>query len=304
MVEGRHGRTRRVRLRRCGVRRRWHVGGRRPARGRDGLLPPPGGGEPDRRERGGRHRPHPTRGGAARPRAHGRRPRGDRHRGPRALRGRRVPAGGRGRRGDRGGGDRGRRPRRAVVLERLRAVGRPGGSALHGSPRLARSPRARPRSPMSFATPSRRSRRRRRPPSPPGTTPTRRSSPTWRGPTPCWGPVAETSWSRGTRPSGTSPGPTVWIRWASPAWRPRRSRARFRSPRSPTSSRAAGVTTIYAEDLLPRDVVDTIAGETGAAVAVLNPIESLTPDQQAAGEDYGSLMRENLSTLVTGQDCG
>ena len=67
---------------------------------------------------------------------------------------------------------------------------------------------------------------------------------------------------------------------------------------------SAGVTTIYAEDLLPRDVVETIAGETGAAVAVLNPIESLTPDQQAAGEDYGSLMRENLSTLVTGQDCG
>ena len=71
----------------------------------------------------------------------------------------------------------------------------------------------------------------------------------------------------------------------------------------PTSSRARGSrrSTPWPP---PRDVVETIAGETGAAVAVLNPIESLTPDQQAAGEDYGSLMRENLSTLVTGQDCG
>lgn len=65
-----------------------------------------------------------------------------------------------------------------------------------------------------------------------------------------------------------------------------------------------GVTTIYAESLLPRDVVDTIAAETGAAVEVLDPIESLTPDQQAAGEDYRSLMEANLATLVRGQDCG
>ncbi|MGZ8571661.1 MAG: metal ABC transporter substrate-binding protein [Actinomycetota bacterium] len=65
-----------------------------------------------------------------------------------------------------------------------------------------------------------------------------------------------------------------------------------------------GVTTIYAEDQLPRDVVDTIAAETRARVDVLYPIESLTPDQLAAGEDYPSLMEDNLSTLVRGQDCG
>jgi zinc transport system substrate-binding protein len=65
-----------------------------------------------------------------------------------------------------------------------------------------------------------------------------------------------------------------------------------------------GVTTIYAEDQLPRDVVDTIAAETRARVDVLYPIESLAPDQVAAGEDYGSLMGDNLSTLVRGQDCG
>jgi zinc transport system substrate-binding protein len=65
-----------------------------------------------------------------------------------------------------------------------------------------------------------------------------------------------------------------------------------------------GVTTVYAEELLPPDVVETIAAETGARVDTLATIESLGEEQRAAGEDYGSLMRRNLAALVRGQACG
>jgi zinc transport system substrate-binding protein len=65
-----------------------------------------------------------------------------------------------------------------------------------------------------------------------------------------------------------------------------------------------GVTTVYAEELLPPDVIDTIASETGARVEVLHPIETLTDEQRSAGEDYGSLMRENLDALRQGLGCG
>ena len=65
-----------------------------------------------------------------------------------------------------------------------------------------------------------------------------------------------------------------------------------------------GVTTIYAEDLLPPEVVETIAAETGADVGVLTTIESLTDEQREAGEHYGSLMEANLATLTRGQACG
>lgn len=62
-----------------------------------------------------------------------------------------------------------------------------------------------------------------------------------------------------------------------------------------------GVTTIYAETLVPRDVADTIAREAGATVAVLDPIEGVT--DESAADDYLGIMRANLQTLRTGQDC-
>jgi zinc transport system substrate-binding protein len=44
-----------------------------------------------------------------------------------------------------------------------------------------------------------------------------------------------------------------------------------------------------------------IAEETGAATAVLDPLETLTDD--SAGTDYLSVMRANLVTLRRGQGC-
>jgi zinc transport system substrate-binding protein len=64
-----------------------------------------------------------------------------------------------------------------------------------------------------------------------------------------------------------------------------------------------GVTTIFTEDLVSPKVAETLAQETGATTAVLNPLESLTPDEVSAGDDYASVMRQNLSELRTALGC-
>jgi zinc transport system substrate-binding protein len=64
-----------------------------------------------------------------------------------------------------------------------------------------------------------------------------------------------------------------------------------------------GVTTIFSEELVSPKVAETLANEAGVRVAVLNPIESLTDAEEQAGEDYLSLMRENLDTLRKALDC-
>jgi zinc transport system substrate-binding protein len=67
--------------------------------------------------------------------------------------------------------------------------------------------------------------------------------------------------------------------------------------------RETGATTVFSESLLPPDLADTVARETGAGTAVLNPIEGLTEEQQQSGEDYFSLMRENLAALREALGC-
>lgn len=64
--------------------------------------------------------------------------------------------------------------------------------------------------------------------------------------------------------------------------------------------RANGITTIYYETLVDPKVARTIANETGAQTAVLDPLEGLAPGSSG---DYESIMRENLATLKTGQVC-
>ena len=60
-----------------------------------------------------------------------------------------------------------------------------------------------------------------------------------------------------------------------------------------------GVSTIFFETLVSPDIADTLAAETGAQTAVLNPLEGLTPEQIDADADYFSVMRENLAALQT-----
>ena len=62
-----------------------------------------------------------------------------------------------------------------------------------------------------------------------------------------------------------------------------------------------GVRTIYAETLASPKTAETVARETGATVAVLDPIEGIT--DASKGSDYLQVMRSNLTTLVTGQGC-
>ena len=64
---------------------------------------------------------------------------------------------------------------------------------------------------------------------------------------------------------------------------------------------ANDVSTIYYETLVSPAIARTVAEETGASTAVLDPIEGITRD--SAGRDYFELMRADLATLRTGQDC-
>jgi zinc transport system substrate-binding protein len=61
------------------------------------------------------------------------------------------------------------------------------------------------------------------------------------------------------------------------------------------------ITTVYAETLVPADVAKTLARDSGATVAVLDPIEGLT--DASAGSDYLEVMRSNLATVRKGQGC-
>jgi zinc transport system substrate-binding protein len=60
-----------------------------------------------------------------------------------------------------------------------------------------------------------------------------------------------------------------------------------------------GVTTIFTEELLPPDVAETLADETGAQTDVLYTLEG-APEGDG---DYLSLMRENLGKLQTALGC-
>lgn len=60
------------------------------------------------------------------------------------------------------------------------------------------------------------------------------------------------------------------------------------------------VTTVFYETLVDPAVADTIAAETGAATAVLDPIEGLEPDSK---DDYVSIMQSNLDTLREALGC-
>ena len=67
--------------------------------------------------------------------------------------------------------------------------------------------------------------------------------------------------------------------------------------------RASGATTVFVEPLLSPEVGETVARETGAGTAVLDPLEGLTEEALDRGEDYFSVMRANLAALREGLEC-
>jgi zinc transport system substrate-binding protein len=67
--------------------------------------------------------------------------------------------------------------------------------------------------------------------------------------------------------------------------------------------RQTGATTVFSETLVSPRLAETVAREAHAKTAVLNPIEGLTPEQAAAGENYFSLMAANLRSLRSALGC-
>ncbi len=68
-------------------------------------------------------------------------------------------------------------------------------------------------------------------------------------------------------------------------------------------ARSAGVRTVFSETLVPSPTLQALARELGARIAVLNPVEGLRPEEEQRGEDYFSVMRQNLAALREGLEC-
>ena len=67
--------------------------------------------------------------------------------------------------------------------------------------------------------------------------------------------------------------------------------------------RESGATTVFVEPLASHELAETVAREADIEVATLDPLEGLTDDELAAGEDYFSVMRANLAALREGLAC-
>lgn len=57
---------------------------------------------------------------------------------------------------------------------------------------------------------------------------------------------------------------------------------------------------VYAETLTADNAVMTVVSETSAELAILNPLEGLTSEEIVAGDDYLSVMKDNLIAIAKG----
>ena len=69
------------------------------------------------------------------------------------------------------------------------------------------------------------------------------------------------------------------------------------------AAKADGVTTVFFEEQVPKDLSETVAREIGATTDALDPIESITQDRLDAGTTYVSIQEANLASLVKGLRC-
>jgi len=70
-----------------------------------------------------------------------------------------------------------------------------------------------------------------------------------------------------------------------------------------TFARAHNITYIFFETLVSPKLAETVAREVGAQTLVLNPLEGLSDAQLAAGDNYITVMRNNLTNLRTALQC-
>ena len=64
-----------------------------------------------------------------------------------------------------------------------------------------------------------------------------------------------------------------------------------------------GVTTVFTEVLVSPRIADTLARETGVKTVTLNPLEGLTDQQVSRGENYLTVMDQNLAKLRRALGC-
>jgi zinc transport system substrate-binding protein len=69
-------------------------------------------------------------------------------------------------------------------------------------------------------------------------------------------------------------------------------------------AREEGVTTVFTEELLSPEIAETLADEAGGLrTEVLSPLETLTGEQRRAGDDYVSVMEDNLAKIRAALGC-
>lgn len=68
-------------------------------------------------------------------------------------------------------------------------------------------------------------------------------------------------------------------------------------------AKSHGVKYIFFESLVSPKLAETIANEVGAKTLVLDPIEGVSGEDQAAGQDYFTIMSANLKNLQTALGC-
>ncbi|OGF53085.1 MAG: hypothetical protein A2Z21_05595 [Candidatus Fraserbacteria bacterium RBG_16_55_9] len=68
-------------------------------------------------------------------------------------------------------------------------------------------------------------------------------------------------------------------------------------------ARELGIQFVFAESGEGRKIVEPLAGEIGAQVLILNPLEFLMDEDLKAGKDYLSVMEENVKVLRLGLEC-
>lgn len=64
-----------------------------------------------------------------------------------------------------------------------------------------------------------------------------------------------------------------------------------------------GIEYIFFEELTSPKLSEVLAAEVGATTMVLSPVEGLSPKEQAAGDDYFSVMERNLDNLALALRC-
>ncbi|EKD79640.1 MAG: hypothetical protein ACD_41C00020G0002 [uncultured bacterium] len=68
-------------------------------------------------------------------------------------------------------------------------------------------------------------------------------------------------------------------------------------------AKTAGIEYIFFEELTSPKLSETLAAEVGAQTLVLSPLEGLSEEEQAAGEDYFSISEQNLDNLALAMRC-